>query len=119
MLRQGNWNGTPVVPADWVEEITRTVTPSSAMNPPPARQGGMGYGYLWWTIEAPAGSPLEGAYSGRGAVGQYITVIPRLDMVIAHKRALRPGQQNPPVSWREYLGIVQRVIAARCQGACR
>lgn len=119
MLRHGNWNGAQLVPADWVEESTRTVTPSAAMNPPGARQGGMGYGYLWWTIEAPAGSPLEGAYSGRGAVGQYITVIPRLDLVIAHKRAVRPGRQNPPVSWREYMGIVDRVIAARCQGPCQ
>ncbi|MCY0541605.1 hypothetical protein OVW21_26625, partial [Klebsiella pneumoniae] len=37
MLRQGNWNGRQVVPADWVVESTRVVTPVTELNPPEER----------------------------------------------------------------------------------
>jgi CubicO group peptidase (beta-lactamase class C family) len=50
---------------------------------------GLGYGLLWWTFdEAAAGTPLHGAYTASGAFGQFVTVIPALDMVVAHKVAV-------------------------------
>jgi CubicO group peptidase (beta-lactamase class C family) len=108
-----------VIPADWVRESTSLLVPSSRMNPPSARDNRLGYGYLWWILEEPTGSLLAGAYSARGAYGQYIMVIPRLDMVIAHKRALRRGQQNQSVSWGQFMEAVRMVVGARCpRGAC-
>jgi hypothetical protein len=59
-----------------------------------------------------------------GAAGQYITVLPRLDMVIAHKtdrqQARREGASKRPreVSMNEYNAILHMLIAARCRGAC-
>jgi CubicO group peptidase (beta-lactamase class C family) len=115
MLRRGRWGDRQLVPEDWVSESTRLVTPSRDMNPPSVRYGGLGYGYLWWILEAEAGSPLEGAYSARGAYGQYLLVVPRLDLVIAHKRVPDPNQF---VSWPQFMGAVDRLIAARCRRVC-
>ena len=111
MLREGNWNGRQVVPRDWARRIVAVVTPVGEMNPPANRKGPFGYGYLWWVWDgkAVAGS-FEGAYTGRGAIGQYITVLPKLDLVIAHKT--RPGGAS--VSWGPYMELVNGILAARC-----
>ena len=43
-----------------------------------------GDGYMWWVWDGPrAVGPFEGAYTARGAWGQWITVFPALDVVIA------------------------------------
>ncbi len=120
MLRQGEWNGRQLIPAEWVRQSTSRLVPSSAMHPASAQRGGMGYGYLWWIVEAPPESPLAGSYSARGAVGQYIMVIPKLDLVIAHKRAVGDGRTggNEGVSWSQFMGAVERLLAARCPGSC-
>ena len=40
---------------------------------------------MWWVWDGPdAVGPFEGAYTGRGAIGQWITVLPALDLVVAH-----------------------------------
>jgi len=117
MLRQGRWRDSVLVPEAWVKESTSLLVPSSRMNPPSARELRVGYGYLWWIHEEP-GTVLEGGFSARGAVGQYITVLPKLDMVIAHKRALRQGQPNPGVSWSQYMEVLQRLAGARCGATC-
>lgn len=117
MLRQGRWRDSVLVPEAWVTESTSPLVPSSRMNPASARALRLGYGYLWWIHEEPA-TVLEGGYSARGAVGQYITVLPKLDMVIAHKRALRQGQPNPGVTWSQYMETLQQLAGARCGTAC-
>ena len=86
MLRDGRWNGQEIVPRDWVRRITTVVTPVTAMNPANLRAGPFGSGYLWWIWDGPFNTgPYRGAYTGAGAIGQFITVLPALDMVVAHK----------------------------------
>lgn len=117
MLRQGNWAGRQLVPRDWVRESTRALTPVSEMNPPNRRTGRFGYGYLWWVLDgASATGPYAGAFSGHGAVGQYITVVPALDLVVAHKT--RPGEGRS-VSGTQYYAVVDYLVSARCRAvAC-
>ena len=117
MLREGNWRGRQLVPRDWVRESTRAVTPVSEMNPPRRRSGPFGYGYLWWVWDGPAAvGPYKGAYTGLGAVGQHITVMPALDLVVVHKT--RPGQGRS-VSHEEYLRVLDQLVRARCaNGRC-
>jgi CubicO group peptidase (beta-lactamase class C family) len=111
MLRKGRWAGREIVPSDWVDTIVSVVTPLEEMNPLPLREGYFGYGYMWWVWDGPeAVGPFEGAYTGRGAFGQYITVLPALDMVIAHKTAVPPRRNT---SWSDYEGILERLVAAR------
>ncbi|MGD8699076.1 MAG: serine hydrolase [Gemmatimonadales bacterium] len=114
MLREGRWEDEQVVPVWWARRIVSVITPVEEMNPPALRYRGFGYGYMWWVWDGErAWAPLEGGYSGRGAYGQYITVLPALDMVIAHKTAVPPARQTP---WDEYFGIIRRLVEARCAG---
>ena len=111
MLREGNWNGRQLIPRDWARRIVQPHTRLPHMNPP-GRKDVMGYGYLWWVWDGPeAVGPYEGAYTGRGAVGQYITVLPKLDMVVVHKTV--PGG-NRTVAWPAYRSILQAVVDAKC-----
>jgi len=121
MLRAGKWDGRQLVPADWIRRITSLVTPVNEMNPPDKRALGTGtrwgYGYMWWVWDAPNSSgPFTGAYTGIGAGGQYITVLPKLDAVIAHKTDLtqpslhHAGNRSFPHS--RYTAILQMLIAS-------
>ena len=113
MLHNGNWNGKQIVPRDWVAKATSAITPASQLNPSIIRRGRVGYGYLWWVLDGPWNTgPYEGAYSGFGAIGQYITVIPKLDIVVAHKTIPRPPN-TPSVSEGEYFALLDRIIRAR------
>jgi len=117
MLRQGNWRGQQLVAADWVEQMTSQTTPAAQMHPPHTARRGFGYGYLWWLLEEPKDSPLNGAYMAWGVHGQYILVVPKRDMVIAHKREV-PVMGHWNVSW---VGPVAFLRAARMLAAapCR
>ncbi len=86
MLQEGNWNGRQVISRDWARRITSVVTPVEEMNPVDRRDGFFGYGYMWWIWDGPkAKGPFKGAYTARGAIGQFITVFPSLNLVLAHK----------------------------------
>jgi CubicO group peptidase (beta-lactamase class C family) len=82
MLRQGQWRDRQIIPADWVRRSTSARTPVTEVD----RAGPFGYGWLWWVWDGPfAAGPYRGAYTAYGAYGQFITVFPALDMVVAHK----------------------------------
>jgi CubicO group peptidase (beta-lactamase class C family) len=69
-LNRGRWNGTQVVPADYVRASTQ-----------PHRQVGgprVGYGYQWWTTSI----NLHAAFEARGLGGQRIVVVPDPDLVV-------------------------------------
>ena len=86
MLHNGKWNGKQLVPADWVKESTSALTPYSQLNPVSERTGPWGYGYLWWVWDGPWNTgAFKGAYTSRGAFGQYFTVLPALGIAVAHK----------------------------------
>ena len=81
------------------------------INPPSLREGSWGYGYLWWVFQADTpDDELTGAYTSWGAFGQYITVIPRLDLVVVHKVRTPPYNQNVPI--QDYLRMLRLIIAA-------
>ena len=112
MLRDGRWQDRQIVPREWVRESTRAITPVGEMNPARRRGGPFGYGYLWWVWDGPhAAGAYRGAYTGLGAVGQHITVLPALDLVVAHKT--RTGQGRS-VSHPEYLRVLDLLVRARC-----
>jgi CubicO group peptidase (beta-lactamase class C family) len=125
MLRHGNWNGKQLVLADWTRKIVSLVTPVDKINPPQWQgygQGTMwGYGYLWWVWDDHGREgPLAGAYTAMGAFGQYITVLPKLDVVIAHKTVPRASSEERAreVSDAQYQAVLMQVIAAHCGAGC-
>jgi CubicO group peptidase (beta-lactamase class C family) len=114
MLREGNWRGVQVIPRSWARRIVSVVTPVERMNPEPLRQGPFGYGYMWWVWDGEhARGPFAGGYTARGAFGQYITVLPAIDLVVAHKTV-----PDATTSWDAYQGILDRLVAARCDPGC-
>lgn len=127
MLREGRWGDSQVVSRDWARRITSLVTPLNEMNPPGLRSLGTGtrwgYGYMWWVWDAP-NSPgdFRGAFTGMGAGGQYITILPQLDLVVAHKTDMEQAPQSGPsgrrrnVTLGEYDTILRMLMAARCPG---
>ena len=98
MLRQGRWRDRQVIPAEWIRRSTRNRTSAHEMHEP-----NLAYGYLWWVWEDTNG-PFRGAFMAAGSFGQFITVLPELDMVVAHK-TVQPGS----VSLEQYgrlLGLL-------------
>ena len=93
MLNKGNWNGKQIISQKWIEKTTTTVTPTDTVNKRYGRNIAspyqFSYGYMWWLVDNLKQHPdFEGAYSATGYGGQFITVIPKLNMVIAHKTKL-------------------------------
>ncbi len=87
MLHNGMWKDKQIISPTWVHTIT---TPFTSFNDAAEYRGNtykrFGYGYLWWPWDAPNDTGVfKGAYSAQGAYGQFITVLPVLDLVIAHK----------------------------------
>jgi CubicO group peptidase (beta-lactamase class C family) len=112
MLRNGEWNGQRIVSREWAQRISTIGTPVTEMNPVGLKAGPFGYGYLWWVWDGKANTgPFEGGYTGRGAVGQYITLLPKLDMVVVHKTV--PGE-NRNVSWPQYQSLLDLLVASKC-----
>ncbi len=73
-LNGGMWNGTELIPADYV---SASATPHSTGGPGPEPTV-TPYGYLWWVPKSDTGM-----FHGWGAGRQFIYVIPGLDMVVA------------------------------------
>lgn len=108
MLRDGNWNGTQVVPAEWARATHSVVTPVGQMNPEERRTRDYGWGYLWWVKDGPnATGAYAGTYRAAGSYGQYIQVMPALDMVVAHTTSTGDTDSS------QFNEIVKRLIAAR------
>jgi len=70
-LKNGEFNGQRVVPADWVAESTHSHIDSNNVNP----FWGSGYGYQFWMNDF-------GGYRADGAYGQYAFVLPEYDAVV-------------------------------------
>ena len=66
---------------------------------------------MWWVWDGPkAIGPFEGAYTGRGAVGQWITVFPAIDLVVAHKTN---SVYRRTTSWESWQRMIELLFRAR------
>lgn len=111
MLREGRWHDAQVISRDWARRISSVVTPLHEMNPERRRDGYFGYGYMWWVWDGPrAVGPFKGAYTARGAWGQWITVLPAVDLVIAHKTNAVYGRTT---SWDSFERFIELLFAAK------
>jgi CubicO group peptidase (beta-lactamase class C family) len=125
MLRNGEWKGAHVMPKNWVEYLATLYTPASDVWPRQLQRefGGTvsrwGYGAMWWVWDAPIGTTsanwtaFTGSCTAAGTDGQYITVIPSFDLVVAHKNANIDQEPNRSVGMLAYQTILQMLIASR------
>jgi CubicO group peptidase (beta-lactamase class C family) len=86
-LNGGRWDGQEIVPAWFVDESTRA---QSAGGPPVNTP----YGYLWWMGRG-------GGYFASGFRGQMISIIHRLDTVLAFSTAL--PRNGPGDMFRRFI----------------
>ena len=122
MLNEGEWNGEQLIPEEWVRKTTTTVTPLDTLiarfGPADPTQPYMSYGYMWWLIDKYLDNPeYQGAYTAIGYGGQFITVIPEVNMVIAHKTKLNLptliGISYKATEGDVYWKIVDKLVNAR------
>ena len=122
-LRQGEWDGQQVVPADWVMRTTQPIDRCHDV-----------YRYLWH-INAPirlgvadpdcseiigcpplafADLPAD-AYFAEGVLGQFIFVIPSQDIVIVRLAQDDPGSEHWDEWAREFLVRILDAIGAEAR----
>lgn len=111
MLRNGKWKQQQIIPSNWIKTSTSLITSNKEAVQNKLAYFNFGYGYLWWIWDKPFNTGYyEGAYSASGAFGQYITIIPKLDLVIAHKTKAEYGRQTP---MDIYLQIIDKLLSAK------
>lgn len=108
MLRKGHWRDSQVISESWVKEMTTPVTPFSAMQPP-HRKDRYSYGYMWWLFDDESEQndwQYHGGYIARGSMGQFIAVLPEIDMVVAFKTDSVYGRRTQTADFYKVLDMV-------------
>jgi len=100
-LNNGYWDGRSIVQEAWVKASTRHQIQARAH----PIYGWFAYGYQWWVTDVDGFS----SYRAWGRRGQFIVVVPKLDLVIAVTSD--PGQPHPPTSIH-YTPLFELVAAA-------
>jgi CubicO group peptidase (beta-lactamase class C family) len=77
-LNEGRWQGKQIVSPDWVRESTSNHVPAGQI---PAAARADGYGYQWWLSSLNCDGKQFASYSARGRGGQFILVVPSLQLV--------------------------------------
>ncbi|MFX1264678.1 MAG: serine hydrolase domain-containing protein, partial [Promethearchaeota archaeon] len=84
-LNNGTWDEEQVVSAEWVEMSAQTSFIFNQYS---------GYGFQWWTNPTDVAS----VYSAQGFAGQFIFVIPSLDMVVVFTSSVPAYELHPHTS---------------------
>jgi CubicO group peptidase (beta-lactamase class C family) len=97
----GVWKGKQLVPSAWVKEST---SPKIMLEP------GLGYGYFWWTKQFSWKGKTVDSYFAWGFGGQYIFVVPKLDLVVIFNGT---NWSTDPKEF--YFDIMQEYIIRACE----
>lgn len=74
-MNQGTWNGEQLISPSWINESTKADGEVPTSN-------GLQYGYLWWCKKWVHNNQDVKAYFASGNGGQFIFVLPELDIVV-------------------------------------
>jgi CubicO group peptidase (beta-lactamase class C family) len=80
VLRHGKWGDRQIVPRDWLDASTVSVTRGS---PVYFSNYNAGYGRFWWIFPKTRNGSDEGVIAGSGSGGQWLFIVPSLDLVVA------------------------------------
>ncbi len=110
LLSDGRWSGRRVLPASWIKESVRIVTPFG---------DGSGYGYMWWInpetsrrfgLGLEPGAKPSGSYAAVGAGAQILFVLPAKNLVIVHRGDTDFG---PGVDETKALALIAEIVRAK------
>jgi CubicO group peptidase (beta-lactamase class C family) len=102
VLQGGKSGNLQLVPQGWIQSAT---TPQFTWRDTDGPQRGTTYGYLWWLAEPPA----TVAYFAWGYGGQFVYVVPSLDLVVVTTsdwQGLVAEGTDPVVLAETMLGVV-------------
>lgn len=105
VLQRGVWDGDDIVSGAWIDTSTAVHTRFAADDRP--------YGYLWWRAQARLGERSVDVIFADGNGGQYIFVVPALDLV-----AVFTGHSyNSPAAARPFALLGEYILPAASPGA--
>lgn len=93
-LSGGTWNGKRVISREW---IARSTTRHSEFTPD------HGYGYAWHLHEMKAGGRVFHEYAAEGNGGQFVIVVPQLDLVVG----IAAGNYGDFRTWYKLQNLVR------------
>ena len=92
-LNQGMWDGMQIIPTEWITASTKRYI----QVPEPLEPWDLYMGYSWWLHE-------DGLYAAHGMKGQFIYVIPELDLVVVITADIPDDQYaEPQLLIRDYI----------------
>jgi CubicO group peptidase (beta-lactamase class C family) len=80
VLRGGAWGSRQIIPPTW---LAASVAPDSRGEPVFFSSFGSAYGYFWWLFPTRRGGTDAGIIAASGSGGQWLFVVPSLDLVVA------------------------------------
>jgi CubicO group peptidase (beta-lactamase class C family) len=96
-LNNGTWDDEQIVPEEWVQQSAATLRPFDILT---------GYSYQWWTYT----NDIANSYTARGYQGQFIFVVPSLDMVVVFTSSVPPDESELQ-AWLLYDYIIPSAIS--------
>ena len=102
LAHDGAWDGTQIIPADWVRAATSVQAPFLA---PGQEAGFFGYGYQVWLLPGP-----RRQFVLLGIHGQAIYVDPTAKLVLVHTAVRKLPSRDPEAA---ELGALWRALVAR------
>lgn len=106
-LHRGNWKGRQIIPESYVNQSLSPVLVPDREGEPVKH-----YGYQWWLGEY-NGEPF---FQAQGMLGQYIIVVPGLELVIVrtgHQRGSSDRINHLPADGYKYIEIAQNLADER------
>ena len=96
---------------EWVAQSTQAYSVADGQ----PDSGYSGYGYMWWAAingNHITGVALpDGTFSAEGMRGHYITVIPKLDLVVVHR--VNTDKEQGAVTRDQYGKLLSLILEAR------
>ncbi|MDF1742416.1 MAG: serine hydrolase [Gimesia sp.] len=86
----GKWQGKQLIPQAFVKQATARIHTNRQQT---------SYGYFWWRHDMQVGKNTYDCKSGRGAGGQFILILPELDLIAvitAHHRGMGSTLKSTP-----------------------
>ncbi len=102
ILGGGRAGSEQILPHGWVEEAGSGKTVDGTSVP---------YGYMWWPMEASAGTVHRDAFRAIGIFGQYLYIHPREQVVIAQWSALPKPMGMAPIPPENFFGAVLAALS--------
>ncbi len=99
-LRKGNWNGKQIVSEEWMKISTYPMFNTEL------EEMTMSYGYYWWI------DTEHNAFYGIGAGGQYLYIVPSMDLVIVHTANASVGFGYRGIEPADFLAVAGQIILA-------